>query len=158
MLVRNCQGGHWYHYSKVNTLKYPPWYRVSGGPNMATSHSLRLSSISFTRKPSTGSSCRLLYSCARALWALVVKFWLLAINVFFAHYVYLCIYSTDWQSPRFTASKKKKMYHNIIQKISIMDVRNSNDCEHTAHYYLNITLGYKFANERITFRRIRPVV
>lgn len=47
---------------------------------MATSHSLRLSSISFTRKPSTGSSCRLLYSWARALWALVDRFWLLAIN------------------------------------------------------------------------------
>lgn len=54
----------------VRTLKYPPWYNVSGGPNIATSHSNKLSSFNnLTRKPSTGSSCRLLYSRARALTA-----------------------------------------------------------------------------------------
>lgn len=48
-------------------------YNVSGGPKIATSHSKRLSSFtSFTQKPSTGSSCRLLYSTANALRALLV--------------------------------------------------------------------------------------
>lgn len=40
---------------------------MSGGPNIATSHSNRLSSLhSLTRNPSTGSSCKLLYSNASA--------------------------------------------------------------------------------------------
>lgn len=35
------------------TLKYPPWYNVSGGPKIATSHSKRLSSLhNLTRNPS----------------------------------------------------------------------------------------------------------
>lgn len=54
------------------TLKYPPWYRVSGGPKIATSQSNKLSSVkSLTRKPSIGSSWILLYSSCRARTALV---------------------------------------------------------------------------------------
>lgn len=62
------------------TLKYPPWYKVSGGPKIATSHSNKLSSLtSFTRNPSTGSSCKLLYSNARARRALLVGCWAILI-------------------------------------------------------------------------------
>lgn len=57
------------------TLKHPPIYNVSGGPKIATSHSKRLSSFtSLTRKPSTGSSCKLLYSTAKARNALLFTF------------------------------------------------------------------------------------
>lgn len=46
-------------------------YSVSGGPKIATSHSKRLSSLtSFTQNPSTGSSCKDLYSTANARTAL----------------------------------------------------------------------------------------
>ena len=50
-----------------------PWYRVSGGPKMATSQSNKTSSLtSLTLKPSTGSSWMLLYSKERALTALLL--------------------------------------------------------------------------------------
>lgn len=45
------------------TLKYPPWYGVSGGPNIATCQRYRSSSFGkVTTNPSTGSLCRLLNS------------------------------------------------------------------------------------------------
>lgn len=45
------------------TLKYPPWYGVSGGPNIATCQMYKSSSFGkVTTNPSTGSLCRLLNS------------------------------------------------------------------------------------------------
>lgn len=106
---------------------------MSGGPNIATSHSNKLSSLTnLTRKPSTGSSCKLLYSSASARTAellgvdivsvcvccVLCEFVSLVLLYFIVFYRYSICFPLFWL-PYFLVLERQRNYCTQLNTITI---------------------------------------